>query len=272
MAHLRTRRRPGPQISGYYQSPIEQVFLPSVREHVRLLWGQLLESMYTMSYLEACEQNSLPFVKNQRKTKQPPIMQKVPKNPVAIPSQNKESTSTSMILARENNHNLPQQKLHKDANKNTTKKWMKQRWDSYHNKSSKNQPKKDIQPPDCSSVVNRFSPLLLLPQALPEKKHSNDVQQRPLHGKLAILAKEYFCQAYGLESRVKKSHAHVIAEAIKETHCSQRAVQALLYGTTYNDQLQELRELVPNYKPQNIRDTAFCAENLDFYNFDGNLH
>jgi len=52
------------------------------------------------------------------------------------------------------------------------------------------------------------------------------------------------------------------------TGCSERAVQAVLYGSSYSDLLDGLRAKVPGYAVQKDMTQDFTV--LSFYHFDGN--
>jgi len=55
------------------------------------------------------------------------------------------------------------------------------------------------------------------------------------------------------------------------TGCSERAVQAVLYGSSYNDLLGPLRLRVSGYVSQKSSDIVDFTS-LPFYNFDGNVN
>jgi len=76
-----------------------------------------------------------------------------------------------------------------------------------------------------------------------------DPHFNPLGGKLQHFAKQFFCEAYGLEGKPRKNHSLIIDEAILLTNCSERAIREVLYGYSYVD-LNPLRTLVPGYPPK----------------------
>jgi len=63
-------------------------------------------------------------------------------------------------------------------------------------------------------------------------------------------------------------HVALKEEMMAVTGCSERAVQAVLYGSSYSDLLDGLRAKVPEYAPQKDMQQDFTA--LPFYHFDGN--
>lgn len=73
-------------------------------------------------------------------------------------------------------------------------------------------------------------------------------------GNLETRACEFFERAYGLNGREAENH-YVLMQIIKaQVHCSDRAVQELLYGFSYSDKLEDLRAQVRLYprKPEVI--------------------
>jgi len=91
----------------------------------------------------------------------------------------------------------------------------------------------------------------------------------PLGGKLALVAAGFFERAYGLNGQLRIEHASLKEEMMALTECSERAVQAVLYGSSYSDLLDGLRAKVPGYSVQ--KDMAQDFTLLPFYHFDGNF-
>jgi len=71
-------------------------------------------------------------------------------------------------------------------------------------------------------------------------------------GKLQGVVRYFFCQAYGLEGVKKRSHAEVISDACSLTQCSERAINEALYGHSYGQLLNGLRECVPDYPSNKV--------------------
>lgn len=90
----------------------------------------------------------------------------------------------------------------------------------------------------------------------------------PLGGKLALVAAGFFERAYGLNGQPRVDHATLKEEMMSLTGCSERAVQAVLYGSSYSDLLDGLRAKVPGYTVQKDMTQDFTL--LPFYHFDGN--
>jgi len=90
----------------------------------------------------------------------------------------------------------------------------------------------------------------------------------PLGGKLALVAAGFFERAYGLNGQARVEHTSLKEEMMVLTGCSERAVQAVLYGSSYSDLLDGLRAKVPGYAVQKDMTQDFTL--LPFYNFDGN--
>jgi len=90
----------------------------------------------------------------------------------------------------------------------------------------------------------------------------------PLGGKLALVAAGFFERAYGLNGQPRVEHTSLKEEMMALTGCSERAVQAVLYGSSYSDLLDGLRAKVPGYAVQKDMTQDFTL--LPFYNFDGN--
>lgn len=91
----------------------------------------------------------------------------------------------------------------------------------------------------------------------------------PLGGKLVLVAAGFFERAYGLNGQPRVDHKTLKEEMMTVTGCSERAVQAVLYGSSYNDLLEGLRAKVPGYVVQKDMTQDFTL--LPFYNFDGNV-
>jgi len=90
----------------------------------------------------------------------------------------------------------------------------------------------------------------------------------PLGGKLALVAAGFFERAYGLNGQSRIEHAKLKEEMMSLTGCSERAVQAVLYGSSYSDLLDGLRAKVPGYIVQKDMTQDFTL--LPFYGYDGN--
>lgn len=88
-------------------------------------------------------------------------------------------------------------------------------------------------------------------------------------GKLALVAAGFFERAYGLNGQPRVDHQVLKEEMMALTDCSERAVQAVLYGSSYSDLLDGLRAKVPGYTVQKDMKQDFTL--LPFYNFDGNV-
>jgi len=81
----------------------------------------------------------------------------------------------------------------------------------------------------------------------------------------------FFERAYGLNGQKRIDHDALKNEMMALTGCSERAVHAVLYGSSYSDLLGSLRAQIPGYVGLKGSDSQdFTA--LPFYNFDGNLH
>jgi len=81
----------------------------------------------------------------------------------------------------------------------------------------------------------------------------------------------FFERAYGLNGQKRLDHDTLKKEMMALTGCSERAVHAVLYGSSYSDLLGSLRAQIPGYMGLKGSDSQdFTA--LPFYNFDGNLH
>jgi len=90
----------------------------------------------------------------------------------------------------------------------------------------------------------------------------------PLGGKLALVAAGFFERAYGLNGQSRVEHAKLKEEMMALTGCSERAVQAVLYGSSYSDLLDGLRAKVSGYTVQ--KDMAQDFTLLPFYGYNGN--
>jgi hypothetical protein len=90
----------------------------------------------------------------------------------------------------------------------------------------------------------------------------------PLGGKLALVAAGFFERAYGLNGQPRVEHTTLKDEMMALTGCSERAVQAVLYGSSYSDLLDGLRAKVPGYVVQKDMTQDFTL--LPFFHFDGN--
>jgi len=90
----------------------------------------------------------------------------------------------------------------------------------------------------------------------------------PLGGKLALVAAGFFERAYGLNGQKRVDHKDLKEEMMNLTGCSERAVQAVLYGSSYSNLLDGLRAQIPGYTVQKDMQQDFSL--LPFYNFDGN--
>jgi len=91
----------------------------------------------------------------------------------------------------------------------------------------------------------------------------------PLGGKLVTVAVMFFERAYGLNGQKRVDHETLKEEMMSLTGCSERAVQAVLYGSSYNDLLGGLRAQIPNYMARKSSEIVDVTS-LPFYNFDGN--
>ena len=89
------------------------------------------------------------------------------------------------------------------------------------------------------------------------------------HGLLMNVAEEVFCFAYGLNGFPKVEHLQLIPQIMKKHECSFYAVAALLYGTSYNSLLGELRAQVPCYVPQKAH-TLHMTKLPDYCVYDKN--
>lgn len=81
-------------------------------------------------------------------------------------------------------------------------------------------------------------------------------------GDLHLRAYEYFERAYGLNGYAVEDHKTLIATVQQEVGCSERAVKELLYGWSYSDLLEELREQIFLYprKPIIVGNKNRCKE------------
>jgi len=86
--------------------------------------------------------------------------------------------------------------------------------------------------------------------------------------RLRLLLLAFFERAYGLNGQPRVEHASLKEEMMALTGCSERAVQAVLYGSSYSDLLDGLRAKVPGYAVQKDMTQDFAL--LPFYHFDGN--
>jgi len=83
------------------------------------------------------------------------------------------------------------------------------------------------------------------------------------------VAAGFFERGYGLNGQARVDHAILKEEMMKLTGCSERAVQAVLYGSSYSDLLDGLRAKVPGYTVQKDMTQDFAL--LPFYHFNGNI-
>jgi hypothetical protein len=83
------------------------------------------------------------------------------------------------------------------------------------------------------------------------------------------VAAGFFERGYGLNGQERVDHATLKEEMMTLTGCSERAVQAVLYGSSYSDLLDGLRAKVPGYTVQKDMTQDFTL--LPFYHFDGNI-
>jgi len=86
---------------------------------------------------------------------------------------------------------------------------------------------------------------------------------------LALVAAGFFERAYGLNGQTRVDHAALKEEMMNLTGCSERAVQAVLYGSSYTDLLGVLRAQIPGYVAQKTSEMEDFTS-LPFYNYDGN--
>jgi len=120
------------------------------------------------------------------------------------------------------------------------------------------------------SSESSFSKSTLNPSAsefVPKTNKPKPVHN-PLGGKLALVAAGFFERAYGLNGQIRVDHTKLKNEMMTLTGCSERAVQAVLYGSSYSDLLDGLRAKVPGYTVQ--KDMTQDFTRLPFYEFDGN--
>ncbi len=87
-------------------------------------------------------------------------------------------------------------------------------------------------------------------------------------GKLQFIAAELFECAYGLNGRTRFGHSFMISKIVTALGCSEKAVWALFYGSSYEDEVGHLRRKVPGYKSCRVLNGNFSM--LPFYNYDGN--
>lgn len=100
----------------------------------------------------------------------------------------------------------------------------------------------------------------------------------PTGGKLVHFARLFVCQAYGLEGINKRTHADIIRDAQAITGCSDRAIQEVIYGHSYNEELASLRLRIPGYPPKarnkerlsQLDHILSTLEHQAFYHYDGN--
>jgi len=116
--------------------------------------------------------------------------------------------------------------------------------------------------PSKSSTLNPSASEFVPKTYKPKPVHN------PLGGKLALVAAGFFERAYGLNGQPRVEHTNLKEEMMALTGCSERAVQAVLYGSSYSDLLDGLRAKVPGYAVQKDMTQDFTL--LPFYNFDGN--
>lgn len=98
---------------------------------------------------------------------------------------------------------------------------------------------------------------------VPNRKQTHN----PLGGKLVAVAVMFFERAYGLNGHKRIDHDTLKEEMMQLTGCSERAVNAVLYGSSYNEVLGHLRAQIPGYvlrKSTEIHDPTI----LPFYNYD----
>jgi len=82
------------------------------------------------------------------------------------------------------------------------------------------------------------------------------------------VAAAFFERGYGLNGQARVDHTILKEEMMTLTGCSERAVQAVLYGSSYSDLLDGLRAKVPGYTVQKDMTQDFTL--LPFYQFNGN--
>lgn len=92
--------------------------------------------------------------------------------------------------------------------------------------------------------------IVLNPKAVPFKPPLGPVFN-PTGGKLADVAHELFCRAYGICGYMREPHAELVKEFVSKTACSGRAVHACIYGTSY-ESLTHLRSMVENYPQREL--------------------
>jgi len=79
----------------------------------------------------------------------------------------------------------------------------------------------------------------------------------------------FFERAYGLNGQKRMEHDTLKQEMMALTGCSERAVHAVLYGSSYTDLLGSLRAQIPGYVAQKTSEMEDFTS-LPFYHFDGN--
>jgi hypothetical protein len=79
----------------------------------------------------------------------------------------------------------------------------------------------------------------------------------------------FFERAYGLNGQKRADHDTLKQEMMALTGCSERAVHAVLYGSSYTDLLGTLRAQIPGYVAQKTSEMEDFTS-LPFYHFDGN--
>jgi hypothetical protein len=117
---------------------------------------------------------------------------------------------------------------------------------------------------------SELSPSKLNPSAseFVPKTYKPKPVHNPQGGKLALVAAGFFERGYGLNGQARVDHAILKEEMMALTGCSERAVQAVLYGSSYSDLLDGLRAKVPGYTVQKDMTQDFTL--LPFYQFNGN--
>lgn len=131
-----------------------------------------------------------------------------------------------------------------------------------HPKPHQQQQQQQMQWRSPSSVLNPSASEFVPKVYKPKPVHN------PLGGKLVLVAAGFFERAYGLNGQPRVDHNILKEEMMAVTGCSERAVQAVLYGSSYNDLLEGLRAKVVGYTVQKDMNQDFTL--LPFYNFDGN--
>ncbi len=98
--------------------------------------------------------------------------------------------------------------------------------------------------------------------------YDGSVQKASPNGKLSSAAVILFSAAYGLSEYNRVDHMELISKVAEVYRCSKRAVQALLYGSSYKQEVNILRLQVTGYQAQTDFTQDFSL--LSFYHFDGN--